>query len=281
MDASARLEPDETLSLRALACEAAAAAADLQRSSYRALIDVERKDGYGDVVTEVDRASEDAIRRIIRARRPEDGFVGEESGHASDGDDVWFVDPLDGTANYIRGAAEFAVSIALERRGWPVLGVVEAPALATRWTGDATGAHRNDDNLRLAEPRDLRDTVWATGFSGNPSRRQAQLDVLREVMTHIRDMRRTGSPALDLAHVADRTIDGFFELGLSRWDYSAGVAIVEAAGGTARVIDLGRGRAAVVAGHTELVGEMVTILEACGAFRDAAAAVEPNAAVRP
>jgi myo-inositol-1(or 4)-monophosphatase len=186
-----------------------------------------------DYVTFVDRASERAILDHLRAAFPDHTILAEESGRHGEGTFEWAVDPLDGTKNYIHGLPWFAVSIALLGEGRPRVGLVYDPLRDVVFTAErGGGAFRNGRPIRVSSARDLEGTLLATGF---PFRAKSHADryfeTLKEVFRRASGVRRAGSAALDLAHVAMGTFDGFFELGLSAWDIAAGALLIEEAGG--------------------------------------------------
>lgn len=191
----------------------------------------------GDYVTEVDRASERAIRRFFERETPQIPMVGEEDGGSTGTGRYWLVDPLDGTTNFVHGFPVVAVSVALIEDGRPVAGCVHAPFLdltytaergAGAWSSEATGLTRLSVSDRPTER-----AVVATGF---PFRRKdllpRHLRMLGAALDRFEDLRRPGAAALDLAWVAAGVFDGFFELALSPWDVAAGALLIEEAGGT-------------------------------------------------
>ncbi len=186
-----------------------------------------------DMVTEADRAAEALIVERLLAARPEDGIVAEEGSARTGRSGVrWVIDPLDGTTNYIYGIPAFAVSIAAEREGEVVAGVVHDVAHGLAYAavrGD--GATRNGRPIGVSEGNDLARALVATGFAYDPARRAEQAAVLARVLPQVRDIRRLGSAALDLAHVACGMVDGYYEYRLNAWDVAAGGLLVREAGG--------------------------------------------------
>jgi myo-inositol-1(or 4)-monophosphatase len=206
---------------------------------------VEEK-ALNDVVSIADRESEAVIRRIILGAHPLDRFLGEETG-LSGADETapsWIVDPLDGTANFVRGFPHWAVSIARTRAGLLgafEVGVVWDPVKKDLFTAESgSGAFRNGQRLRVPPRRGLAGSALATGF---PFRQQHKIDrylsIFRALFMRSRSIRRAGSAALDLAYVAAGIFDGFFEFGLSPWDSAAGALLVEEAGGIVTDFDGG------------------------------------------
>jgi myo-inositol-1(or 4)-monophosphatase len=197
--------------------------------------------GRNDFVSEVDRAAETAIIDVIRKAHPNHAILAEESGETAGNDFQWIIDPLDGTTNYLHGFPQFSVSIALRHRGQLESAVVYDPMREEMYTADrGGGAFLNDRRIRVTQRKDLHGALLGTGI---PFRDQRFVDLYLAMMkTLIRDtagIRRPGSAALDFAYLAAGRVDGFWELGLSPWDFAAGVLLVREAGG--RVTDLSGG----------------------------------------
>jgi len=212
--------------------------------------------GPGDYVSQADRKAEDIIFSELSRARPGYGFLMEERGAVSGDDDQhrWIVDPLDGTTNFLHGIPVFSVSIALERQGQIVAGVVYNPAMDELYTAErGGGAFLNDRRLRVAARTRLSDAVIGCGVPHLGRGHHGNFLIeLRNVMDEVSGIRRMGSAALDLAYVAAGRMDGFWEGGLSAWDIAAGILLIREAGGF--VSDMGGGQAmletgAVVAGN--------------------------------
>ena len=199
--------------------------------------------GPGDYVSQADRKAEDIIYTELSKARPGYSFLMEERG-AVDGDDAqhrWIVDPLDGTTNFLHGIPIFSISIALERQGQLVAGVIFNPAMDELYTAErGGGAFLNDRRMRVAARRKLSDTVIGTGIPhlGRGEHGKSLVE-LRNVMAETAGIRRLGSAALDLAYVAAGRMDGFWERSLSAWDLAAGILMVREAGGFCTAIDGG------------------------------------------
>lgn len=194
-----------------------------------------------DFVTEVDHAAEAAIIQEIRGKFPSHAILAEESGQHQGDAFEWIIDPLDGTTNYLHGFPQFAISIGLRHRGQMQQAVVYDPLREELFTASrGQGALLNDRRLRVSTRRDLRGALLGTGV---PFRDHSQLelflDSLRVLVPETAGVRRPGSAALDFAYVAAGRLDGFWEFGLSPWDFAAGVLLVLEAGGT--VTDIGGG----------------------------------------
>jgi Archaeal fructose-1,6-bisphosphatase and related enzymes of inositol monophosphatase family len=191
--------------------------------------------GPGDYVSQADRKAEEIIRAELLRARPTYGFLGEESAEVTgtDGAHRWIVDPLDGTTNFLHGIPHFAVSIALERSGELVAGVVYNPATDELYTAErGGGAFLNDRRLRVAARKAMSDAVIGTGVPHlGRGHHGNYLIELRNVMGECAGIRRMGAAALDLAYVAAGRLDGFWEKPLSPWDIGAGIVLVREAGG--------------------------------------------------
>ena len=219
--------------LLALATDLAADAATLLVDGLdRVRAEVSTKSTPTDMVTEMDRASEALIVAGIRAKRPDDGIVGEEGADVTGTSGVqWLIDPIDGTTNYLYGYPGFAVSIAAEVDGDVGVGVVHDPLHADVFrAARGRGATRNDVAIHVSSQRDLRRALVGTGFSYEPERRHRQAQVLIEVLPNVRDIRRMGAASVDLCSVACGRLDAFYERGLGPWDLAAGALIAEEAG---------------------------------------------------
>ena len=186
-----------------------------------------------DYVSEVDRNAEQAIIDTIRKAYPGHAILAEESGiHGKDAYQ-WIIDPLDGTTNYLHGFPQFAISIALMHRGRLESAVIYDPTRDEMFTADrGAGALLNDRRLRVTEQKSLKGALLGTGIPFRDQRHvDAYLGMLKDLMRETAGIRRPGSAALDFAYVAAGRLDGFWELGLSVWDFAAGALLVEEAGG--------------------------------------------------
>lgn len=190
--------------------------------------------GFGDYVTDADRAAERAILDVLRAEAPEIDVLAEESGgvHTQDRP-FWAVDPIDGTTNFLRGFPVVGISVGLLQGGEPLVGVVSAPLLGQAWcAARGHGAHHADGHpIRVRDGVQSRGVV-ATGFPfRHPEMRARYLPVFDRAIEEFEDIRRAGAASLDLAYAAQGAFDGFFELNLSIWDIAAGALLVTEAGG--------------------------------------------------
>ena len=214
------------------AARAAVAGGDVVRAAAAPeAVALKGAEGSGDYVTDVDVASERAIRSALSATGMP--VLGEESGGASGASRYWVVDPLDGTTNFLHRFPVVGVSVALVDDGSPVVGVVHAPFLGRTWRAWRGGGAWTDDGVPLrVSAREPGSSVVGTGF---PFRRKANVAryvaAFRAAFERFEDLRRPGAAALDLAWVAEGVFDGFFELGLGTWDVAAGAVLVREAGG--------------------------------------------------
>jgi myo-inositol-1(or 4)-monophosphatase len=185
-----------------------------------------------DIVTESDYASEALIRERLLSARPTDGFLGEEGNSIAGSSGVlWIVDPIDGTVNYFYDIPAYAVSIAAFFGDAVIAGVVHAPAIGETWTAiHGGGAFLNGHQIVASDCAELSQALIGTGFSYDATRRAAQARVLSELLPQVRDIRRMGSAALDLCHVASGRLDGYYEHGLAPWDRAAGALVAREAG---------------------------------------------------
>ena len=223
--------PDPT-ELLDLALEAARSAAALIRERRTHGVSVaDTKSSDVDVVTLADRESEALIRRLVHERRPDDAFLGEESGTASGSTGVrWVVDPIDGTVNYLYGLPEYSVSIAVELDGQVVAGVVLNAATGVEYVATAGEARRDGAPLGVRRPTPLHQRLVITGFGYDAEKRGVQAASVARLLPHVRDIRRLGSCALDLCHLAEGSADAYVEEGVNLWDYAAGAFIAAQAG---------------------------------------------------
>lgn len=198
--------------------------------------------GVRDLVTEVDKDVEDYLRKEIVHRFPKHVIVGEERGTSGqEQQHRWIIDPIDGTVSFLHGLPTYSISIAYQEKGQTVAGVVYAPALGQLFSAEkGGGAFLNGQSIRVSEQQEMIDSLWATGFACIRANLEVNnLSYLNRIMPKIRDIRRMGSAALDLAYTAAGKVDGFWELILNDYDVAAGLFLVQEAGGL--VCDLGGG----------------------------------------
>jgi myo-inositol-1(or 4)-monophosphatase len=189
--------------------------------------------GKNDYVSEVDRLAEQEIIGTIKKAYPEHAIFAEESGESGDNEVVWIIDPLDGTANFLHGFPQYAVSIAVKVKNRIEHAVIYDPQRDELFTASrGEGAKLNDHRIRVTNRRYLDGALIATGFPFRfPDIQPAYFKSFHAVFERASDIRRPGAAALDLAYVAAGRVDGYWELALSSWDIAAGMLIIEEAGG--------------------------------------------------
>ncbi|SMF32944.1 myo-inositol-1(or 4)-monophosphatase [Tistlia consotensis] len=213
------------------------------------------KKGPADFVSAADTKAEQVLRNELSRARPDYGFLMEESGGTDPQPGCerrWIVDPLDGTSNFLHGLPHFAISIGLAERDEVIAAVVYDPIKDELfWAEKGGGAFLNDRRLRVSSRRNLSDSLFATGipFLGSKKDDGVFLRELTAVMQNSAGVRRWGVASLDLAYVAAGRFDGFWEQGLSPWDFAGGILLVREAGGIVTDIE---GRSVSLEGHTVL-----------------------------
>jgi myo-inositol-1(or 4)-monophosphatase len=239
----------------------------------RATFDLDRikvtEKGHNDFVTEVDKAAEQAIIEVLKSAYPDHAVLAEESGASAnlhdENENVWIIDPIDGTTNFIHGFPQYCVSIALQQRGQITQAVVYDPSHNDLFTATkGAGAYLNEKRIRVSRRDKIADALIGTGF---PSRDMSGLDeylkMFRIMTEKCAGLRRPGAAALDLAYVAAGRLDGFFEKGLQSWDMAAGALLISEAGGIIADFSgesdyLAKGD--VIAGTPKIFGQMVHLL---------------------
>jgi myo-inositol-1(or 4)-monophosphatase len=226
--------------LREIAEAVAREAGHLLRDAFAGpRVNVTAKSSPTDLVSEADHAAERLIRDRLKAARPDDGFLGEEGGDAAGSSGLrWIVDPLDGTINFLFGIPQWAVSIACEDGEGTLAGVIYDPMRDELWTAERDGhALLDGREIHGSERSDLATTMVATGFGYDAQVRAYQAQVLARLLPRVRDIRRFGSAALDLAWTAAGRYDAFYERGLNAWDLAAGVLLCRRAGLAVRTLE--------------------------------------------
>jgi len=217
-----------------LAVELARKAGALQLESLEVVHTVERK-GAINLVTEVDKACEAVIVSGINKSFPHHDILAEEqTAERQKSNFCWIVDPLDGTTNYAHQFPFFCVSIALEKEGELICGVIYDPTRDELFAAEkGKGASLNGNAIKVSEAPNLKESLLATGFAYNVQEGESldNLDNFEAFIKTALAVRRPGAAALDLAYVACGRIDGFWELFLKPWDIAAGIVIIEEAGG--------------------------------------------------
>jgi len=228
--------------------------------------------GPANFVSAADHRAEEILFTELSRARPGYGLLMEERGEVKGADAThrWIVDPLDGTTNFLHGIPVFAISIALERDGELVAGLVYNPASNETFMAEkGKGAFLNDKRIRVAARAELAAAVIGTGIphSGRPNH-ELFLKELRAIMAAAAGVRRMGAAALDLAWTAAGRFDGFWEHGLRAWDVAAGIVILREAGayvtdsaGKDRMLEDG----SIVAGNETIHAKLLKLLKAAGA----------------
>lgn len=225
-----------------------------------------RHKSLNDLVSEVDRASEETIIETLKGAYPDHAILAEESGASGDSEYVWIIDPLDGTTNFLHGLPIYCVSIAMTHKGQLQHGVIFDPTRNDLYTASrGRGAYLNDRRLRVSKRDKLIDGLIGTGF---PFRMFDHVEpytaMLKDFMSKTAGVRRPGAAALDLAAVAAGRLDGFWEIGLAPWDMAAGALMIQEAGGligdlegNEKYMESGR----VVAGSPKIFAQMLGTIQ--------------------
>jgi myo-inositol-1(or 4)-monophosphatase len=200
----------------------------------------ETKSSAVDPVTEFDRATEALVLERLRQARPDDSIVGEEgANHRGSSAYEWHIDPIDGTVNFVYDLPGWCTSVAVLHDGEPVAGAVYAPVVDELYSaGRGLGTTVNGTRVSVSGATELATSLAATGFSYHlDAHRLTQARRIARVLPTVRDIRRQGSAALDLAYVASGRVDLYFEEFVKSWDVAAGVLLVDEAGGTVTAFD--------------------------------------------
>jgi myo-inositol-1(or 4)-monophosphatase len=278
MSTAADVSDEPLLELRALAVSVAREAGDLLADRAGQVEVAATKSSPTDVVTEMDRRSEELIRSRILAARPSDAILGEEGGligNAGNAPVLWVIDPLDGTVNYLYGLHDWAVSIAAEVAGEIVAGAVCVPVRgelfsAVKGGGALLESADGESKLHCNTGVPLERALIGTGFGYLAARRKVQGEVVAAMLPQVRDIRRIGVASIDLCAVAAGRLDGFYERGLNYWDWAAGALVAAAAGAAAGGLD-GRpvSQSLTVVAGPGLFGPLTAALAALDPERDA------------
>jgi len=251
------LQSIDSSALVRVALIAAREAGALVKAAWRKHPTAEHK-GRTDLVTRFDRESETLLIQRLTAATPYPVVGEEHGGERAAGTDAltWYVDPIDGTTNFVHGHPFWCVSVGLLAGTRPVLGAVVAPSLGTEWIGVAAGqGTRSGERCRVSDVSTLDDALLATGFPyDRHSSPENNFDAFVAIKKKCQAVRRCGSAALDLCLVADGTYDGYWENKLKPWDVAAGAALVLAAGGrvsdySGRAADVTTGQIVATNGH--------------------------------
>jgi myo-inositol-1(or 4)-monophosphatase len=257
-------EADER-ALLAIAVEAArAGAAELRATFGQHASGVRTKSSPTDLVSDADLAADAAVRAVLAARRPDDSILTEESGASGSrsGAVRWIVDPLDGTVNFLFGIPVFAVSIACADSSGVVAGVVLDPLREECFSAVRSGpAELNGEPIEGSRCDRLDTAMVATGFGYDAAMRARQAAVVARVLPRVRDIRRAGAAAIDLAWAACGRFDAYYERGLKVWDLAAGELIAARAGLSVRELPAtGEEPAGLAAAPAGLIEELVELV---------------------
>lgn len=231
-------------------------------------LQVSRK-GPADFVTAADKRSEEIIFEELKKAKPDFSFLMEESGEVkgNDPENIWIIDPIDGTHNFMHGIPHWCISIALQSKGKVIAGVIYDPAKDELFYAEkGTGAFlRGNKRLRASGRNQLEGCVISTGYGGLDSQRHDQfISEFDKVITQAPMIRRMGAAALDLAYVAAGRLDGYFERHIKPWDVAAGILLVREAGGMVSSIDDGADPVYsknIIAANNQIHGDLLKLLK--------------------
>jgi myo-inositol-1(or 4)-monophosphatase len=210
-------------------------------SYYGNISNIQKKHLAG-LVSEADQETEKVIQKFLKEQTPQFGFLGEESDfflQQSDGpkittkDDIWILDPLDGTTNFIHQFPIFCISLGLKTKGQLTVGVIDVPMMNETYTAElGQGAFVNGRRMSVSQTTNIEDSFLSTGFFAEDEQPLAeQLRIFSDIVRRARAVRRPGAAAYDLCQVARGVFDGFWEKNLKPWDVAAGILLVREAGG--------------------------------------------------
>ena len=221
-----------------LAKEAAICGAEIHRKGFEKDVSAQTKTSELDLVCEIDIETEKVIVRRILQERPNDTIIGEEgNNHQGNSGVCWIIDPLDGTVNYLHRYPAFGISVGVEVDNVGVVGVVYDTFHQQIYSGIIDDkAMCDDEKISVSSCDSLQNALIATGFLPNREIRVRQGKILTEILPNVLDIRRSGSPIIDLCRVASGVIDGFYEFGLKKWDIAAGSVIAQAAGAKVTIL---------------------------------------------
>jgi myo-inositol-1(or 4)-monophosphatase len=196
-----------------------------------------RAKGDRDMVSDIDVHIERSVRSFLQDRTPDVGFMGEEEGGSSGAELQWILDPIDGTANFVKGIPLYAISLALLSRGDPVVGVIDLPADGSRYTAVAgAGAYWGEERIHVRPTAELAQATVTIGdyAVGDDAavKNQSRLVVTAQLAQRALRVRMLGSAAIDLAWLAHGRTDAAIIVGGKPWDVAAGIILVREAGGT-------------------------------------------------
>jgi len=225
--------------IREVAVEAARKAGTYALSHMERIGKISHKQGYGNLVTDIDKGCENIIIDRIKKDFPSHSVLAEESGgEIREEEFSWIIDPIDGTTNYTHGFPVFCTSIGVMKGNMVRLGVVYDPSRDELFFAEeGKGAFLNDRKIGVSGIESFQDSLIATGFAYNYEGKVEVLPYFDKILKHAQAVRRAGSAALDLCYVACGRLDGFWEFGLYPWDTAAGLIIVKEAGGSVTTLE--------------------------------------------
>jgi myo-inositol-1(or 4)-monophosphatase len=236
---------------------------------------ISTKSTASDLVSEMDQGAEDMIVKMLRDKFPDDGILGEEGTSVPSLNGVrWIIDPLDGTVNYLFGVPLWGVSIAIEVDGRVAFGVISLPPQNQIFVGirghgswsSVFGVAAPDlQKLSVRGSSSLSGALVMTGFGYDPVRRSKQAELIRNVIPHIADIRRSGSAVVDFCWLASGFSDAYFEYGLNAWDYAAGALIAQEAGATVAGLDEADFTRFLIAATPSTFSDLRFLLQECKA----------------
>jgi len=259
---------EKLLELLEIAKQAAQRAANIHRRAMDADdFHVNSKSSASDLVTEIDRTAERELVKAIRSARPDDEIIGEEGTNISGTSDVrWILDPLDGTTNFVHHYPAHSVAVGVEIGKRRMIGVVHDTFSNRVYAGViGEGATWDEKPIAVRNEGSLKQALIGTGFLPDDNVRREQANLLRQILPRVRDIRRSGSPSLDICSVASGTLDGYYECGLGPWDIAAGAAIAEAAGASIVLLNSKvLPNPFLVVANARLISEMVSVFVETG-----------------
>jgi myo-inositol-1(or 4)-monophosphatase len=224
---------------------------------------VRTKSSHRDLVTDVDTAAERAVTHFLQQHRPHDAILGEEGGQQEGSGNVrWIIDPIDGTANFAHGRADFAVAVAAEVNGTPAASAIIRPATG-RWIAcDEAGTIVSSHGIpSVSATEELSAALVSVSVSISEERRPLTLSTLIRLLPEVQDFRRTGSTSCDLFDVATGGLDAYIGIGTKPWDVAAGWAAVQAAGGQCLEFPVADGQTAYVLGTPGVAERTAALVE--------------------
>ena len=250
-----------SLDLMKIAVEAATSAGKIINESWADTHSIRMKSTSTDPVTDIDELAETHIRTVIASHRPLDRVIGEEHGDVSGQSNVyWLVDPIDGTVNYIYQRDEVSVSVAAMDSDGPIASCVFLPRFDRTYSAArGQGAWLDSELLFMNTPPQLSEALLGTGFSYQSIGRTEQITQLAKIVPRVRDLRRSGSAAMDLCSLASNQLDVFIEDDLNEWDWAGASLVVTESGGSFQQFTTERGTSGVVAGRALLVQQVLDL----------------------